>query len=328
MPVNVSEVDEGELLGRIFPRLPTGASTLLGPGDDAAIVAAPDGRVVVSTDVLVAGRHFRLDWSTGADVGYRAASQNLADIAAMGARPTAIVVGLVLPAATPVAWVEDLADGLALACSPLGVGVVGGDLVGGRELVVSVTVHGDCRGRAPVTRAGARPGHVIGLCGTLGRSAAGWAALERFGPDAGRDPALVGHGVFRRPVPPLPAGVRAAEAGASAMMDVSDGLLKDGARLALASGVTLALDSAALAADLADLAPAGALLGVDPWTWLLGGGEDHALLAVFPDAGRAEVAGFRVVGAVVEAREDGPVLLDGHAPGRRRLRTGWDHFRA
>lgn len=326
--MNVSELDEAELLARIFPRLPAGTHTVLGPGDDAAVVTAADGRVVVSTDVLVAGRHFRTDWSTGVDVGYRAAMQNLADIAAMGARPTAIVVGLVLPSATPVAWVEELADGLALACGPHGVGVVGGDIVGGRELVVAVTVHGDGEGRAPVTRSGAAPGQVLALCGTLGRSAAGWSALAERGARAGAEPALIAPvGVFRRPVPPLPAGVRAAAGGVSAMIDVSDGLLKDGARLARASGVTLELDSAALAGDVAALGPAGALLGIDPWSWVLGGGEDHGLLATFGSAEEAAAAGFRVIGAVTAPRPEGPVLIDGAAPGRRRLRTGWDHFR-
>lgn len=327
--MNVGELDETELLARIVPRLPTGDHTLLGPGDDAAVVAAPDGRVVISTDVLVAGRHFRREWSTGVDVGYRAAMQNLADIAAMGARPTAIVVGLVLPSTTQVAWVEELADGLALACGPLGVGVIGGDMVGGRELVVSVTVHGDCEGRAPVVRSGAAAGQVVAICGTLGRSAAGWSALEARGVAAGHEPALTGAvGVFRRPVPPVPAGPRAAQGGATAMIDVSDGLLKDGARLARTSGVTLALDSSALAADVAMLGPAGSLLGMDPWSWVLGGGEDHSLLATFPGADSAVAAGFRVIGSVAEPHADGPVLIDQVAPGRRRLRAGWDHFRA
>src|SRR3712207_1315499 len=116
----VSDVSEEELLARIFPLLPAGTATMLGPGDDAAVVGAPDGRVVVSTDVLVEGRHFRRDWSSGEDVGWRAAVQNLADIAAMGARPTSVVVTLVAPADLPVAWVTGFARGLALACEPHG----------------------------------------------------------------------------------------------------------------------------------------------------------------------------------------------------------------
>src|SRR3712207_6767970 len=142
----VSDVSEEELLARIFPLLPAGTDTLLGPGDDAAVVRAADGRVVVSTDVLVEGRHFRRDWSTGEDVGWRASVQNLADVAAMGARPTSVVVTLVAPGDLPVDWVTGFARGLAAACGPAGVGVVGGDLSGGDSVVVTVAVHGDLGG--------------------------------------------------------------------------------------------------------------------------------------------------------------------------------------
>ncbi|WP_414696425.1 thiamine-phosphate kinase, partial [Pengzhenrongella sp.] len=165
------------MLALIFPLLSPGPATLLGPGDDAAVVAAPDGRVVVSTDVLVEGRHFRRNWSTGADVGWRAAMQNLADIAAMGASPTSLVVTLVAPADLPVSWVTGLAGGLAAACGPHGVGVVGGDLSGGDLIVVSVTVHGDLAGRPPVLRSGARAGDVVAHAGVRGWSAAGLALL-------------------------------------------------------------------------------------------------------------------------------------------------------
>ncbi|WP_309232755.1 AIR synthase related protein, partial [Actinotalea sp. JY-7885] len=172
----VADLGEDALLAQIFPLLPRAAGTLLGPGDDAAVVAAPDARVVVSTDVLVEGRHFRREWSSGEDVGRRAAVQNLADVAAMGARPTALVVALVVPPDVPVSWVLGLARGLAAACGPE-VGVVGGDLSGGSEVVVAVTVHGDLEGRAPVLRSGARPGDVVAHAGVRGRSAAGLALL-------------------------------------------------------------------------------------------------------------------------------------------------------
>ena len=151
-----------------------GEATLLGPGDDAAVVAAPDGRVVVSTDLLVDGVHFRTEWSSGYDVGRKASAANLADIAAMGAAPTAMVVGLALPAATEVAWCEELTRGLLAECASAGLdgGLVGGDVVRSDRLTVSVTVLGDLQSRAPVTRAGARPGDVICLLGDVGGSAA------------------------------------------------------------------------------------------------------------------------------------------------------------
>ncbi|MFC2547622.1 MAG: AIR synthase related protein, partial [Actinomyces oris] len=174
----VGDLSEEELLAVITPLLPRGLQTPVGTGDDCAVLSFPDSRTAVSTDVLVEGRHFRTDWSTGRDVGARAAAQNLADAAAMGARPVALVVGLVMPASTPVGWVRDFARGLAQGCEPCGAGVVGGDLSGGDSLIVSVTVLGDLEGRAPVLRSGARPGDAVVHVGTLGRSAAGLALLS------------------------------------------------------------------------------------------------------------------------------------------------------
>lgn len=177
--MHVADLTEEQLLALIVPELPLGSSTLLGPGDDAAIVAAPDGRFVVTTDVLVEDRHFRRAWSSGEDVGRRAAVQNLADVAAMGAVPTSLVVTLAVPGELDVAWVVGLARGLAAVCGPLGVGVVGGDLSGSPLVVVSVAAHGDLQGRPPVLRSGARVGDVVAHAGVLGRSAAGLALVDR-----------------------------------------------------------------------------------------------------------------------------------------------------
>ncbi|MGY4643054.1 thiamine-phosphate kinase [Cellulomonas sp. URHB0016] len=313
----VSDLSEEQLLARIFPHLPTGTGTLVPPGDDAAVVLAPDGRVVVTTDVLVEDRHFRRAWSSGEDVGRRAAVQNLADVAAMGARPTSLVVALAVPGDLPVAWVEGLARGLGAVCGPLGVGVVGGDLSGGPVVVVAVTAHGDLEGRQPVLRSGARPGDVVAHAGTCGRSAAGLALLHA-GLGAA-DPAAVG--AYLRPVSPLAAGPAAAVAGAGAMLDVSDGLLRDAGRLARASGVQVDLDDPAVsfATDLAALAPAAAAVGADPTEWVLGGGEDHGLLATFP-ADAVLPAAFRAVGTV---RAGSGVLVAGRTP---TVPPGWDHF--
>ncbi len=318
----VADLSEDELLRRIFPLLPPGDATLLGPGDDAAVLSAPDGRVVVSTDVLVEGRHFRREWSSGEDVGRRAAVQNLADIAAMGARPTALVVGLVAPADLPVEWVTGFARGLAAACGPHGVGVVGGDLSGGDAVVVSVTVHGDLAGRAPVLRSGARAGDVLAHAGVRGRSAAGLALLTAGRADAGPD-LLAG---YLRPTAPLAAGPAAARAGATAMLDVSDGLLRDAGRIARASGVTLDLDPVATAfrSDVDALREAAALLGASAEEWVLTGGEDHGLLATFPpDVALPEP--FRRVGRARGPDDAGPTVLVGGRPVAVRS-PGWDHF--
>ncbi|MFD4991653.1 thiamine-phosphate kinase [Cellulosimicrobium cellulans] len=339
-PLLVRDVPEEALLARIFPLLPTAPTTLVGPGDDCAVVAAPDGRYVVSTDVLVEDRHFRRRWSSGYDVGWRAAVQNLADVVSMGARPAALVVSLVMPGDLPVDWVTGLARGLADACTPLGAAVVGGDLSGGDQVVVAVTVHGDLEGRAPVLRSGARPGDVVALAGSLGRSAAGLALLDADRADLD-DALVVAH---LRPDPPLAAGPAAADAGATAMMDVSDGLLRDAGRMARASGVVVDLELAALGADRDRLRAASAALDGasgdgagatdgDARTdarertegWVLSGGEDHALLATFPaDAGLPDA--FRAIGTVRTVDGVGAgVRVDGRVAHRA---TGWDHFRA
>lgn len=322
--VTIADLGEDALLDLVFPRLPTAPRTLVGPGDDAAVLAAPDARVVVSTDVLVEDRHFRRAWSSGADVGWRAAVQNIADVAAMGAHPTALVVGLVVPPGLPARWALGLADGLREACAPWGAGVVGGDLSGGDAVVVSVTVLGDLAGRDPVLRSGARAGDVLAHAGVRGRSMAGLALLTAGTPELG--PELVE--AYRRPVCPPGAGVAAARAGATAMMDVSDGLLRDAGRLARASGVVLDIGAprSAFADDLLALDPAARALGVDPLTWVLSGGEDHGMLATFPPGARLP-GGFSVVGRVGPAdhgRAGGAVLVAGR---RHDGSTGWDHFR-
>jgi thiamine-monophosphate kinase len=237
----------------------------------------------------------------------------------MGAVPTALVVALAAPADLEVAWAQDLSRGLAAACAPTGAGIVGGDLSVASEVVVSVTVLGDLGGRAPVRRDGARPGDVVAVAGTLGRSAAGLALLQSG--RTGLAPELVE--VHRRPRPPLDAGPAAADAGATAMIDVSDGLLLDLGRVADASGVTLDLDPAALRPFTAPLLAAAGGDAAAALAWVLGGGEDHALAACFP-AGTTLPDDFTPVGAVLPRRDDVPVLLAGELPpGTAR---GWDHF--
>lgn len=318
--MRVADLTEEQLLGRIVPLLPSGWATLVGPGDDAAVVTAGDGRFVVTTDVLVEDRHFRRAWSTGADVGERAAVQNLADVAAMGAVPTSLVVTLAVPGDLAVSWVEGLARGLAQACAPWRVGVVGGDLSGGPVVVVGVTAHGDLEGRAPVLRSGARAGDVVAHAGVLGASAAGLALLSA-GAATPDDDALVA--AYLRPRSPLAAGPDAARAGVHAMLDVSDGLLRDAGRMAAASGVRVDLSTRALEAHAARVADAAGRLGTDALDWVLGGGEDHGLLAAFPP-GATLPPPFRAVGTVLDAEAGAAlVTVDGAVPGTR---VGWDHF--
>ena len=284
----VGEIGEDELLAMVFPILAAaGESTdvTVGPGDDAAVLAPAPGGLVATTDAVVRGRDWRDEWSTGEDVGAKVAAQNLADVAAMGARPVGLLVTLVMSTSTEVDWVLDLARGLATATCP----VIGGDLSSAPEgvLVVSVTALGSLDGRAPVLRSGARAGDVVAVAGSLGLSGAGLHLLDAGRP--GADPEAVA--VHRRPRPPLAMGPVAADAGATAMVDLSDGLLRDASRVASASGVRVDLSAAALEGDVARLAPA---LGAElAWECVLGGGEEHSLLATFP-AGSAVPEGFRL----------------------------------
>ncbi|MGH3936914.1 MAG: thiamine-phosphate kinase [Pseudonocardiaceae bacterium] len=310
---SVADLGEFRLISRMTEGRELPPVTLLGPGDDAAVLAAADGRVVVSTDVLVEGVHFRLDWSTPHQVGRKAVAANLADVVAMGAVPTGLVVGLAVPGRTLVSIVDGLAEGMWKEAGQAGVGIVGGDVVSSAELVLSLTALGDLQGRTPVTRAGARVGDVLGLCGRVGWSAAGLAVLRR----GFRSPLAV-VGAHRVPEPPYRAGPQAAAAGATAMIDISDGLLADAGHIADASSVSIDIDSAALPVP-SRLIEVASALGADARHWVLTGGEDHALLATFP-AGVALPAGWMALGTVREGRG---VTVDGEShesPG------GWAHF--
>jgi thiamine-monophosphate kinase len=312
--LSIAETGEFGLITRIVARLETGAASLLGPGDDAAIVAAPDRRVVASTDVLVEGRHFRRDWSSAADVGHRAAAANLADIAAMGATPTALLVALCVPTDLDVTWAEELATGLSAEAALVGAGVVGGDMSSSPTLTIAVTALGDLEGRDPVLRSGAQPGDVVALTGRTGHAAAGYTVLSR----GFRTPKLLVD-AYRRPEVEYAAGPVAARLGATSMIDVSDGLLQDLGHIAAASVVGIDIEKAAFEVP-GPMRDAASALGVDPYVWLLAGGDDHALAATFP-AGTPLPPGWRAVGTVHEGTG---VTVD-----RRPWQggTGWDHFR-
>ena len=309
----LGDLGEFGVIDRLTRGRTASGDVVVGPGDDGAVVRAGDGRVVVSTDMLVESRHFRLDWSTPHDVGRKAVAQNAADIEAMGARVTAFVVGFGAPAETAAVRVNALADGMWEEAGRVGAGIVGGDLVSSPHWVVSVTVLGDLDGRAPVLRSGALPGSQLAVAGQLGYSAAGYVLWDND---------IDGFTEFRQchlvPRPPYGQGRVAAEAGALAMIDISDGLVGDLRHVAEASGVAVDLSADALTADRDALAGVADAVGVDPWEWVFGGGEDHALVAAF--AGPVP-AGWRVIGRVL----DGPanVLVDGKP---WRGHAGWQSF--
>ncbi len=309
----VSEAGEFPLIDRLRDLFTQGEQVLVGPGDDAAVLRIRNGHVVVSTDVLVEGRHFRREWASAEDIGHRAAAANLSDVNAMGGRAHSLTIGLAAPRDLPAQWALDFARGFADECALVGASVVGGDLTSADEVVVAVTVLGSCL-QSPVLRSGAEPGDVLALAGRQGWAAGGLAVLGR----GFRSPRVLVE-AYRRPQPPYDAGAVAAAAGAHAMIDVSDGLLAEARHLAEASGV--AIDVRRDAFEIAEpLQAVGAALGADPIQFILGGGDDHALLATFPDA---PPEGWLVIGAVSDGADGVGVTVDG---GPYDGPTGWTHF--
>nr|WP_269750199.1 thiamine-phosphate kinase [Nocardia violaceofusca] len=317
-PRTVRDLGEFALIERMNAGRSFGGGVQLGPGDDAAVIVAPAGRYVVSTDMLVQDRHFRLDWSRPEDIGAKAIAQNAADVVAMGAVPSAFVVSLGCPAETPVTFVDGLADGMWAEARRAGAPIAGGDVVRSPQLVISVTAFGDPRGRA-VLRSGARDGDIVAVAGRLGWSAAGLAALSA-GADSGSDAELFTDVVaaHRVPRPPYSAVLELPEATEiTAMTDVSDGLLADLSHIAESSGVAVDVDSAAVA-DPA-LSPVAAALHADALGWVLTGGEDHAFAATF-GAGAVIPPGWRAIGRVCTGSG---VFVDG---ARWSGPLGWESF--
>ncbi len=315
---------------------PADPRTLVGIGDDAAVLAAPDGRVVASTDFLLEGRHFRREWSSAADVGHKAAARSLIDVAAMGAVPTGLLVALAAPPDLPVTWARELTEGLAAECARAGATVIGGDTASAGSVLLATTVLGDLAGRAPVLRSGAAPGDLVAVTGPLGHAAAGLALLEAVHTVSPPDPPAWASSLVaahRRPQPSYDAGPQAADLGATAMIDISDGLLADLGHIASASGVLIDLSSDRLSPG-AGLQAAARVLhpffgrterGSTPahaqaLAWVLTGGEDHALAATFPP-GTALPPRWDVIGTV---REGDGVVVDGQPWAGS---AGWDHFR-
>lgn len=315
----VLEVGERAALAQIITHFKPVLTTLVGSGDDAAVISLSDPRFVVTTDCMVEGRDFLLDISSGFDIGFKAAATNLADVAAMGAKPNSLVIALLIKKDTKISWLEDFAKGLQAAIDELAptAAVVGGDLSLAEQIVVAVTAHGDLEDRQPVLRSGAKPGDLLAVAGTLGKAAAGLDLLLH--PDktlAASYPELTS--VQLRPTPPITTAV---QASANSMMDISDSLALDSHRLAKASGVQLRINKADLLGYVAVLEQAAQSISardgsqIDPLDWVLYGGEDHGFLASF-SPGKVPT-GFRVIGEVSVG--SGVLLDDSELPAK-----GWD----
>ena len=310
----VADLGEFGLIAALQSRLKTSPAVDLPSGDDAAVVRLGSDRLVVSTDMLVQDRHFRLEWSSPEDIGHKAAAQNFADLAAMGARAVALTAAIAMPPETSAEWVLGVVDGMVAEAAELGSAVVGGDVTRGSVITICVTALGVPAGSRLVRRDGARPGDVVAVCGRLGWAAAGLAVLGR----GFRSPRVVVD-AHRRPQPPYSAGALAAAAGATAMIDVSDGLLADLGHIAQSSGVQIVLDSAALPID-DQIRETASAFNADPLGWVIAGGDDHALAATFPP-GTPLPAGFVPIGEVAEGSGV-------EVPGYRHVGPpGFDHFR-
>lgn len=311
----VADIGEFALIGLIRERLGVGSDLIIGPGDDAAEIAAPGGSFLISSDLLVEGRHFRRDWSSAEDIGRKAAAANLSDINAMGGTATAITVSLGVPGNLEVAWVLQLADGLAAECALVGAEIAGGDVTASESIVIAVSAVGQAE-RA-VRRDNAAAGDVIAYAGTLGMAGAGFATLSRGfrSPRAAVD-------AHRVPSPPYEAGPQAAAAGATSLIDVSDGLLADLGHIAQASGVVVDLESGAFPIPEWVTTVADAL-GGDPLRFILTGGDDYALVGSF---GGDIPPGWTRIGAARHPAlgEQSGVLVDGApyegAPGHQHFR--------
>jgi thiamine-monophosphate kinase len=275
---------EFELLARIRERLPaTGARTHLGSGDDAA-VTVPGGATATSVDALVDGVHFRRELAGLGQIGHKALATALSDLAAMGAEPGEAYVAIGVPPDLDEEGCLELLEGMLPLATVSGTDLAGGDLTRAAQLFLSIAVVGHApRPEAFVGRGGARPGDALVLTGELGGAAAGLELLEK--PEIG---SLVMRGIAielrerqLEPQPRLGAGRALARSGATAMIDLSDGLAGDASHLAERSEVALRieLEEAPQARGATEVAAAA---GLDPWRLLAGGGEDYELLASIP----------------------------------------------
>lgn len=312
-----AEVGEQAVIEAIIKQAPCTRN-----GDDAAVLdyLAPNSRPVISTDMLVEGRHFRRDWSSPAEIGRKAITQNFADVEAMGARPVAVLLALSIPSYTRLDFVSELARGIAERMDDYGGELVGGDVTDGDSIVISITGIGQLGGSLPALRLDhARPGQAVVATGDIGESAAGYALLNRFGRSgvpAKFDSLIQAH--CAATVPPG-RGFVARSAGVTAMTDNSDGLIHDVHTMAKKSGVTINLHSAAISPNPL-IIEAAELLDIDPWQFVLAGGEDHTLIGT--TFGPAPT-GFREIGTVVRHNSMGETTVDNKTP---LYTSGWGSF--
>jgi len=315
----LADVGEFGLLRRLLPTVPSGRGVRLGPGDDCAVIATSAGRLLFTVDALVQGIHFEAGWLTPRQLGRKAFLVNASDIAAMGGRPRWCVANVGAPADTPAEHVIAISRAVAAAAARLGATLVGGNLTRARELSVTVALLGEAPAR-PITRAGARPGDLLFVTGTLGDAALGVRQLRAR--SAARGAAVRR---FRAPTPRVEIGAHLAHGGlASAMIDVSDGLLQDLGHLCTASGVGAVIELVRV--------PCSPQVRRTDRLLALTGGEDYELLCAVPARHRRRLQRIAArchcpmtcIGSVV-AQRAGVRVVD--EEGRAvAVSAGHDHF--
>jgi thiamine-monophosphate kinase len=319
----------GKVLSGEFPGVQVGL------GDDAAVVESGTGSMVLSTDMLIEGVHFERSSISARDLGAKSIVVNVSDIAAMAASPRYAMVSLGIPVDVDAAWVMELFGGMRAACDEYALALVGGDTNRADAVVISVAVVGEVGSARAVTRSGARPGDIVVVTGSLGAAAGGFL-LSRI--HASKLPQALAEPWGRelldaqaRPAARVGEGQTLAQAGVTAMMDLSDGLAKDLSRLCSASGVGARVELPRVPVAAALRLGAG-FLEVDPVELALTGGEDYELLATIDLTNLARARGdlrerFGVtlsdVGVIID---EGLVAVDAEGRESPLEPTGWDHF--
>lgn len=305
-------------------------------GDDAAVVDADSHHLVLTVDTLVEGVHFDAEAMPAHDIGHKAVTVNVSDVAAMGGSPRYAVVSLATPGDVPTRWVMEVYGGIREAADDYGMGVVGGDTVRAEQRVLTVTVLGRVARDRAVTRAGARPGDRIVVTGSLGAAAGGVRLLGEddehvrmaIESDWGRD---LLQALFR-PSARVGEGETLAQGGATAMIDISDGLALDLSRICEAGEVGARIETDAIPVSPLLETMAGAVDGLDPLDLALHGGEDYELLAtISPEAVEHVARKVRdrygtEVAVIGEVTEGGLVAVGPDGRERPLEPRGWDHF--
>lgn len=330
--MKLTEIGEFGLIGRIRSDLENfQKGAIIGIGDDtAAIEISSEDLLLFTTDTLVEDVHFKWNYTSPFQVGQKALAVNVSDIAAVGGRPTYCLVSLGLPQDTEASLVDDLYKGLKETASLYKVGIIGGDLVRSPVSIITVSLLGRVKKKRIILRSGAKKADLICVTGKLGGAAAGLACLKRADLKLNQSAREF---LIKRHLMPSPRLVEAQEIArknlATAMIDLSDGLVSDLTRLTKESGVGAILweDKIPVASSTRDLARE---LGKSPLEWALYGGEDYELLFTVSPHKKEKIEknldfSFALIGEIVDKRE-GICLMDKTGTRTRIEGRGYDHF--